>query len=138
MARRSYLVAEFATPAEIVEAAGKMTDAGYRSFEALTPFPVHGLDKAMHIPVSKLGWLVFPIGVGGTLTGLGLTWWSAAEAYPLVIGGKPFFSFPAFVPVLFALTILFSAFATVIGMFALNGLDSRTVPEACFWRVVAY
>src|SRR3954463_16514668 len=109
MARHQYLVAEFDSPAAIVEAAGKMNDAGYRKYDAHTPFPVHGLDRAMSLPVSSLGWIVFPCGVAGTCTALGIEWYAAAGSYPLIIGGKPFFSFPAFIPVMFALTILFSA-----------------------------
>lgn len=128
MARHSIMVAEFQTPAEIVEAAGKMNDAGYRRYDAHTPFPVHGLDKAMAIPVSRLGWIVFPCGLTGTATALGIEWYSAAGVYPLIIGGKPFFSFPAFVPVMFALTILFSAFAAVFGMLAINGLPRLSHP----------
>ncbi|AKU92812.1 DUF3341 domain-containing protein [Vulgatibacter incomptus] len=122
MAKHKVLVAEFDTPAEIVSAAGKLQAAGYRDYDAHIPFPIHGLDKAMKIPDSKLGWIVLACGITGASIGLGLQWWSSTIEYPMVIGGKPFFSFQAFVPVTFALTILLSAFGTVFGMFALNGL----------------
>lgn len=122
MAKLKVLVAEFDTPAAIVEAAGKVHDAGYRDYDAHTPFPIHGLDKAMKIPVSKLGWIVLAHGLVGGIGAFALQWWTSAVDYPLVIGGKPYFSFQAFVPVTFALTILLSAFGTVFGMFFLNGL----------------
>lgn len=122
MAKLKVLVAEFDTPAAIVEAAGKVHDAGYRDYDAHTPFPIHGLDKAMRIPVSKLGWIVLAHGLAGGIGAFAFQWWTSAVDYPLVIGGKPYFSFQAFVPVTFALTILLSAFGTVFGMFFLNGL----------------
>lgn len=122
MAKERLLVAEFDTPAEIVAAAKALADAGYRRFDAHTPFPVHGLDKAMRIPHSKLGWIVLAHGLVGAIGGFALQTWSSTVAYPMVIGGKPYFSFQAFVPVTFALTILFSAFGAVFGMLFLNGL----------------
>lgn len=128
MAKETLLLAEFDTPAEIVSAAGRLSDAGYKAFDAHTPFPIHGLDKAMKIPVSKLGWIVFAHAVVGCLGGLGLQWWSSAIEYPMIIGGKPYFSYQAFVPVTFALTILLSAFGTVFGMFFLNGLPRWNHP----------
>ncbi|WP_373047096.1 DUF3341 domain-containing protein [Vulgatibacter sp.] len=122
MAKLKVLVAEFDTPAQIVEAAGAVSDAGYRDFDTHTPFPIHGLDRAMKVPGSKLGWIVFAHGLLGFSVALALQWWTSAVDYPMVIGGKPYFSYQAFVPVCFALTILFSAFGTVFGMFFLNSL----------------
>lgn len=116
------LVAEFPTPGAIVQAAEKVTEAGYEKFDAHTPFPVHGLDKAMRIPVSKLGWVVFVHGLAGCLGGYLLQMWTASVDYPLIIGGKPFNSYQAWVVVCFELTILLSAFGTVLGMLAVNGL----------------
>lgn len=122
MAKHKVLVAEFDTPAEIVKAAGAVADAGYRDFDAHTPFPIHGLDRAMKVPASKLGWIVFGHGLFGGLFAFWLQWWTSTIDYPMIIGGKPYFSFQAFVPVTFALTILFSAFGAVFGMLFLNGL----------------
>jgi len=122
MAKLKVLVAEFDTPAEIVEAAGKVADAGYRDFDAHTPFPIHGLDRAMKVPSSKLGWIVFAHGLAGGLFAFWLQWWTSAVDYPLIIGGKPYFAYQAFVPITFALTILFSAFGSVFGMLFLNRL----------------
>lgn len=128
MAKLKVFVAEFETPGQIVEAAGAVADAGYRDFDAHTPFPIHGLDKAMRIPGSKLGWIVFAHGLVGCLGALLLQWWTSAVDYPIIIGGKPYFSYQAFVPVCFALTILLSAFGTVFGMFFLNKLPRWSHP----------
>lgn len=122
MAKQKVIVAEFDTPAQIVEAAGRVYEAGYRDYDAHTPFPIHGLDRAMRVPGSKLGWIVLAHGILGFAVALGLQWWTSAVDYPMIIGGKPYFSYQAFVPICFALTILFSAFGTVFGMFFLNGL----------------
>ncbi len=116
------LVAEFETPGQIVEAASKVTEAGYKKFDAHTPFPVHGLDKAMNIPVSKLGWIVFAHGLLGCIGGYALQAWTSAVDYPMIIGGKPYNSFQAWVIICFELTILLSAFGSVFGMLALNML----------------
>lgn len=128
MAKLKVLVAEFDTPAQIVEAAGAVSDAGYRDFDAHTPFPIHGLDRAMKVPGSKLGWIVFAHGLFGGCFALWFQWWMSAVDYPIVIGGKPYFSYQAFVPITFALTILLSAFGTVFGMFFLNRLPRWSHP----------
>lgn len=122
------LVAEFATAHDIVDAAGKVYEAGYRKFDAHTPFPVHGLDKAMKIPVSKLGWIVFAHGLTGCLGGFLLQWGTSSQLYPMIIGGKPYNSFQAWVIICFELTILLSAFGSVLGMLALNGLPRLAHP----------
>lgn len=128
MAKEKLLVAEFETPAQIVAAAQKLTEEGYRRFDAHIPFPIHGLDKAMKIPQSKLGWIVLGHAIAGCLGGFALQAWSSAVEYPMIIGGKPYLSYQAFVPVTFALTILLSAFGTVFGMFFLNGLPKWNSP----------
>lgn len=128
MAKQRVLLAEFDTPAEIVAAAGRLQEAGYRRYDAHTPFPVHGLDKAMKITDSKLGWIVLAHGLAGGVGALALQWFTSAVDYPMIIGGKPFFSFQAFVPVTFALTILLSAFGSVFGMLFLNGLPRWNHP----------
>lgn len=122
MAKETILVAEFDTPGEIVSAAATLTNEGYKRIDAHVPFPVDGLDKVMKIPVSKLGWIVLAHAVAGLVGGLALQGWSSAIEYPMIIGGKPYFSYQAFVPVTFAITILLSAFGTVFGMLFLNGL----------------
>ncbi len=122
MAKTKVYVAEFDTPAQIVEAAGAVADAGYKDFDAHTPFPIHGLDRAMKVPGSKLGWIVLGHGIAGLSLAFLMQWWMATVDYPMIIGGKPYGSFQAWVPICFALTILLSAFGTVFGMFFLNRL----------------
>jgi hypothetical protein len=116
------LVAEFADDQHLLSAAREARRFGYTKLDAYSPFPVHGIDDALGTGRSKLGWIVLPIGLTGTLSAIVLQWWTGAVSYPLVIGGKPLFSMEFATPVTFELTILFSAFAAVLGMFALNGL----------------
>jgi hypothetical protein len=123
MAEKKFgIIAEFKTPAEILEAANRVRVEGFRDFDVHTPFPVHGLDTAMGVPPSKVPWIVLGGGVTGGSCGLLLQWWCSAVDYPLIIGGKPFFSYQAFVPITFELTILLASFGAVFGMLALNRL----------------
>ena len=115
-------IGEFETPEALLEAGRKIHQMGYTSLDAMTPFPVHGIEKAIGIPPSKLGWIVIWFSILGAATALGLIYYVGAISYPLVIGGKPFFDFTFSIPVTFELTILFSAFASLISMLALNGL----------------
>jgi hypothetical protein len=115
-------LAEFTTPRDLLHAAGKLRAMGYTRLEAYSPFPVHGLDTVLGHPGSKVPWIVLAGAVVGGLSGLLLQWWTSAVDYPIQIAGKPYFSLPAFVPVIFELTVLLSAFAALFGMLALNGL----------------
>ena len=116
---------------KLVHAAEKVRDAGYRDFDIYTPYPVHGLDKAMGVKRTILPYISFGAAMFGLANGLGLQLWTGAIDYPLNIGGKPFFAWQFAVPVTFELTILCCAIATVVGMFALcklprwhNNLDN--------------
>lgn len=116
------LLAVFDTPADAMHAAEKVRDAGYSKWDVHTPYPVHGLDAAMGLPNSKVGWFTFLGGATGYTTGMIMIWWMNAFDYKIVIGGKPMFSpFYAF-PVSYELTILFASFGSLIGMFLLNRL----------------
>lgn len=128
------LVAEFDKPNELLHAAEQVRDAGYKKFDCLSPFPIHGMDDAMGTGQSKLGYLVLPFGILGAVTALLLQWWTGAVDYPLRIGGKPYFAFEPSIPVTFELTVLLSAFATVLGMFALNGLPQFYHPVMNYKR----
>lgn len=112
---------EFETPGELITACEKVRDARYTRWDAHSPFPVHGLDKAMGLGPTILPWIVFGAGATGCLVGLGLQWWTNAHNYPFVISGKPFWSIPANIPVTFEITILFAAFGAFLGMLLLNG-----------------
>ncbi len=114
------VVAEFDNPAELLRAAKKVREAGYDRFECYSPFPIHGMDDAMGLRPSPLGYIVFIVGFSGFLFAIWLQWWTNVVDYPLVFSGKPYFSLPAFVPVMFELMVLTSAFTAIIGMFYLN------------------
>ncbi len=116
------LLAEFATAEALLTAAARVRDAGYTRWDAHSPYPVHGLDEAMGVRPTRLPWLVFVCGAAGACTGLAMQWWMNAADYPFLVSGKPFFSLPANIPIMFELTILFSAFGAFLGMLAFNGL----------------
>lgn len=115
-------IARFDGPAELIDAARKARAAGYRRLDAHSPFPIHGIDEAMGLARSPLPWLVLVGGATGLATGFLLQWYPSVVEYPLIVGGKPFNSIEAWVPIAFELTILFAAFAAVFGMLLLNGL----------------
>lgn len=113
-------VAEFSSASDLYHAAEKVRDAGFRRWDVHTPFPVHGMDHAMGLGKSWLSAVVLCGGVTGSLTALLLQFFTQVSLYPTVVQDKPtnLFTLPAFFPVTFELTILFSAFATVLGLFA--------------------
>ena len=116
------IMAEYTTPAAAMHAAEKVRDAGFRKWDVFTPFPVHGMDKAMGLKNSRVGWFSFIGGVTGYTTGMLMIWWMNAVDYKIVIGGKPMFSpFGAFPPS-YELTILLGAFGAIGGMLFLNRL----------------
>ena len=122
------LLAEFDTPTQMVDAARKVRDAGYTKTDAFSPFPLHEIDEALGIKRSILPFLVLGGGVVGLLTGLGLTYFVHVIDYPIIVGGRPYFSLPAFIPPAYELTILFAAFVAVFGMILLNGLPQPYHP----------
>ncbi|HYV51480.1 MAG TPA: DUF3341 domain-containing protein [Dongiaceae bacterium] len=122
------VMAEFVTPAELLRAAGRLRARGYKNIEAYSPFPIHGLDTALGHGGSKIPWIVLGGAVLGASSGLLLQWWTSAVSYPIKVGGKPYFSVPAFVPITFELGVLFSAFAALLGMLALNRLPQPYHP----------
>ena len=126
---RTYgVLAEFATPAALYHACERVRDAGFTRWDAHTPFPVHGLSKAMGLRRSALPWIVLVMALTGVAAGFGLQWWVHTSAYPLVISGKPFFTWPAFIPVTFEVAVLFGALGAVFGMFGLNRLPMHHHP----------
>jgi len=116
------ILAEFNGPGELLAAAKKVRDAGYKNYDCHSPFPIHGMDAAMGLKRSPLGYIVFVVAMAGLLGGFALEWWTSTIDYPLVISGKPFFSYQAYGPVAFAIMVLSSAFISVLGMLALNKL----------------
>jgi len=121
-------LAEYETAKEVYHAAETVRDAGYEKWDVHTPFPVHGMDKAMGLKDSSVGWIVLAMGLTGCITAFVLMWWTNGHDYPIVIGGKPGFSLPSMVPVMFELTVLLSAFGAVFGMLGLNQLPKHWHP----------
>jgi Ni/Fe-hydrogenase subunit HybB-like protein len=122
------ILAEFATPADLYHACERVRDAGFTRWDAHSPFPVHGLSGAMGLRRSVLPWIVLVMGLTGAGLGFLLQWWVHSVAYPLVISGKPFFAWPALIPVTFEVAILFGALGAVFGMFGLNRLPMHHHP----------
>ncbi|MBC7924307.1 MAG: DUF3341 domain-containing protein [Bryobacteraceae bacterium] len=117
------VVGQFDRPEDLVRAGEELHKGrGYTKIDAVTPFPIHGIDDAIGTPPSKLGYIVFACGLFGLANAILMVWYTSAVDYRLVIGGKPLFAWEFSVPVLFELTVLFSAFGAVLGMFFLNGL----------------
>jgi hypothetical protein len=122
------LIATFDTPGAVMRAAEQVRDAGYRRWDVITPFPIHGIDKAMGVGRSWVPRISLAGGITGFCTGMTMIWYMDRFDYPITVGGKPFFS-PLFAfPVSYELTILFTAFATIGGMFLLNGLPMHYHP----------
>lgn len=116
------LVAEFSDPERVLHAAESAQKAGYKKMDAYSPFPVHGLAEAIGFKDILVPWIIFIMGVLGTLGGFALEIYCLAIDYPLNVGGRPLVSWPSFIPVAFETTILCASFGAVIGMLALNGL----------------
>jgi hypothetical protein len=116
------LIAEFAGPDQLLQAARRVRDAGFRCFDVHAPYPIHGMDAAMGLGRSQLGWIVGGAGLVGVLVAIGLQYYPSVIEYPLITGGKPYDSWPLFVPIIFELGVLFAGFAAVLGMFALTNL----------------
>jgi Protein of unknown function (DUF3341) len=122
------IMVEFDTATELVDGARALRDAGYTKTDAFSPFPLHEIDEALGIKRSILPYLIFCGGITGLLSALGLVYYVHVIDYPIIVGGRPAFSLPAFIPPMFELTILFGAFVAVFGMLFLNGLPSPYHP----------
>ena len=116
------VIAEFNGTGALLEAAKRVRDAGYQAFDCHSPFPIHGMDDAMGLGRSGLGWVIGLIGFSGVGIAIWMQWWTSTVDYRFVISGKPFFSFQAYVPITFGLGVLFGAIAAVFGMFHFNRL----------------
>lgn len=112
----------------IIEAARKTREAGYKKFDAITPFPVHGIDDALGYDYSNIPWITFAAGLTGGSLGLLFTWWTGSVDYPITIGGKPYWAIASFIPVIFELTILFAALSSVGALLYLCGLPKVDPP----------
>jgi hypothetical protein len=122
------LLAEFEDPNSLVAAAHQAYQHGYRCMDAYSPFPIEELHEALGTRHTRLPLIVLIGGIVGGVGGYLLQYWTSAIAYPVNIGGKPFHSWPAFVPITFESTILVAALSAVLGMLALNGLPQPYHP----------
>lgn len=110
------LTALFDSPDAVLAAAQKTAAAGYTKYDVHTPYPLHGIERAMRLRPSPLGYFALVFGLLGAFSAVGLMTWITLVDYPLVIGGKPFWSWPAFVPVAFEITVLLASVLTVVAM----------------------
>ncbi len=132
------IVAEFESASAIYQAAEKTTAQGYTRVDAHTPFPVHGLDKALRQGQSHLGWIVICCGMTGILLAQLMMWWMNDVDYTMWVAGKEPYAWPTTIPVTFELMVLLSGFGAVFGMFGLNKLPRLNHPiftHKTFWRV---
>lgn len=113
---------------DLVAAAKKARDAGYEKMEAILPYPSHHIDEALGIPRSFIPYITFAMGLTGCAFGTWFTWWVSAVDWSLNIGGKPFWSLPAFIPIIFECTILFAALSSVGALLFLSGLPAIDPP----------
>lgn len=114
----------FDDPDALIQATEKVRDARFPSFDVFTPYPIHGLEQAQGLSRSWIPFITFIAGLTGVTCAFALQYWTSAVDWPLIVGGKPFNSWPAFVPIMFELTVLFAGLATAGGMILINGLPN--------------
>jgi hypothetical protein len=122
------LLAEFEDDEALLAAAGRVRAAGYRNIEAYSPYPIHDMAETLGVRGRRLPLIVLTGGIVGGVGALFMQWYSAVIDYPLNVGGRPYASWPSFIPIAFELTILVAGISAVLGMFALNGLPQPYHP----------
>ena len=120
------VIGYFENTQNLIEAMEKVRDAKWASFDAFSPFPVHGMDEAQGLKRSPIPYVTFAAGLTGFCLAFLLQYWTSVVDWPLIVGGKPFNSWPAFVPIMFELTVLFAGLCTVGAMFLFNRLPNIT------------
>jgi hypothetical protein len=122
------LIAEFRTADQILAATRRAHQAGYRNMEAYTPYSVEGLAKELELPRTRVPFVVLLGGLIGAAAGFFMQYWAMAVDYPLNVGGRPYNSWPVFIPITFEMMILVASLAAILGMFFLNGLPEPYHP----------
>ncbi len=122
------LMAQFKTPEEILRAARRAREEGYRNMDAYSPYPVEGLSEELGLKRNRVPFVVLLGGLVGAGVGFFMQWWSMAWDYPFNVGGRPYNSWPVFIPITFEVMILVASFAAILGMFFLNGLPQPHHP----------
>jgi len=122
------LMAEFEQPEDLIRAAHRAHEAGYRKMDAYTPFPIEEVSEAVGHHHTVLPWIVLGGGLFGCLAGFFLQYWVSVIEYPINVGGRPLNSWPSFIPVTFEVTVLFAALSAVFGMILLNRLPQPYHP----------
>jgi hypothetical protein len=126
--RPALFLAEYESPDDLAHAAETVRDAGYENWDCHTPYPVHGLDQAMGLPETKIGFISFVCGMVGLASAVLMIQYMNNWDYPIIIGGKPPGSFPSMVPIMFELTVLLTGFGTLFGLFHLCRLPRHHHP----------
>ena len=116
------LMAEFTGPNELISAVRKAHEAGYTDLDAYSPYPIEEVSEQLEGHASRVPLITLIGGIIGGICGFGLQYWVSVIAYPVNIGGRPFNSWPAYIPITFETTVLFAGLSAVMGMLALNGL----------------
>ena len=122
------VMAEFDNPTDLVAAAQRTYEAGYRRINGYSPYPIEELSEAIGFTRTGLPLIVLIGGILGGLGGFFMQYWMEVIDYPLNVGGKPYNSWPAFIPITFECTVLVAAFSAVLGMLALNKLPQPYHP----------
>lgn len=128
MARAHGMMAIFDTPEKVLEAAYAAKKKGLKDYESYTPFPVHGMEDALGLKQSIVPWATFFGGLAGFSAANGLQIWTSAIDWPINVGGKPYISYPAFIPIIFELTVLLGGLSTVAFLFFLTGMPNTKKP----------
>ncbi len=124
------LMAEFPNPAVVSHAAEKIRDLGYTKWDVYAPFPIHGIEQVMGLKASPVSYFAGMGAAAGVLGAIALQGWMSAIDYPMIIGGKPFFAWEQFMPIIFEMGVLLAAISIIVGMLALNGLPRHHHPLA--------